>query len=416
MTLSTVFKLATVSALALGTAAPVAAQSRCGQSYEFQPGDTLYSVSQSCRVSLARILDLNPSIGNPRDIAVGTDVQLVARSDGSDPAPRQGEQYRVQEGDTLNTIAQAFGVSLLELINANEDADPFALAIGEVLDIPGDQPSGNVSITPNQGTPDTTVTVRASNLRPNDVVTIGAGRQASEWRALRQERVADDGEIRAAVPLPDWADAGDDLIYVVDTDRGMIFKSGVFNVVADSTDRIEVEGRVSSGTECPILTTPDDDTYALTSDGIPFTPGEYIKVEARRADMSFCMEGMSTLNVSDLREIAPPGDDTDTPPLDEAYLRGSWTAKGSDCSRPDFDITRNTAGGLTVETALRGSPRTGYVNQGDDAAFIFDMPRTELPLEARRAQALAVLPPDEGAISMAGMTIEGDGTVFVRCP
>ena len=415
MTYPTIFKLAAASALALGAAAPVAAQSRCGASYEMQPGDTLYRVSQSCRVSLSRILDLNPSIGNPRDIEVGTNLRLVARSGGSDPAPQQGDRYRVEAGDTLNTIAQAFGVSLFELINENEDVEPYALAIGELLDIPGEQPSASVSVTPKQGTEDTEVTVRAANLRPNDVVTIGAGRQASEWSALREVRVAQDGEISAVVPLPDWADAGDDIIYVVDTDRGMTFKSGVFDVVAEEPQSIDLEGRVSSGVECPTLTTPDGDIYALTSDDIRFTPGEYVEIGGLRAEMSFCQQGAATIDVRELREVTPPQDDSGGG-LDEAYLRGSWTARGSDCDRPDFSITRSTTGGLTVETALRGSPRTGYVNQGDDPAFIFDMPRTEMPLEARRAESLAVMPPEDGPITLAGMRIEGDGTVFVRCP
>ncbi|MBV0913160.1 hypothetical protein [Anianabacter salinae] len=41
----------TTALLCIGAATPALAQSRCGASYVFQPGDTLYSVAQQCRVN-----------------------------------------------------------------------------------------------------------------------------------------------------------------------------------------------------------------------------------------------------------------------------------------------------------------------------------------------------------------------------
>ncbi len=45
--------------------------------------------------------------------------------------------YVIQGGDTLNVVAQRFGVSVDEIINLNEIADPNAIAIGDALKIPG---------------------------------------------------------------------------------------------------------------------------------------------------------------------------------------------------------------------------------------------------------------------------------------
>jgi murein DD-endopeptidase MepM/ murein hydrolase activator NlpD len=45
--------------------------------------------------------------------------------------------YIVQSGDTLNIIAQKFGVPVKDLINANNITDPNSLAVGERLIIPG---------------------------------------------------------------------------------------------------------------------------------------------------------------------------------------------------------------------------------------------------------------------------------------
>lgn len=48
-----------------------------------------------------------------------------------------GPVYIVQSGDTLSTIAVRFGVSLQDLLNANQIADPNAIGIGAELVIPG---------------------------------------------------------------------------------------------------------------------------------------------------------------------------------------------------------------------------------------------------------------------------------------
>ncbi|WP_323767462.1 LysM peptidoglycan-binding domain-containing protein [Marinovum sp.] len=467
----------------------VSAQSRCGATYEVAAGDTLYSISQSCRVSLARIMDLNPSLGNPRDISVGTRLQLVAGDDAAQPrddVPRGGERYEVQAGDTLYSIARRFGVSVLELISENGELDPSQLDIGEIIGIPDDRPAATVEVSPRSGTAGTRVTVSASNLRPDDYVTIGAGRRAAEWQALREVQVDSDGDLQAEVALPDYADAGDTLIFVVDTDRGVTFKSDPFDVVAERSGRLSLEGRVEAGAECPELVTPDGDRYALAGDTPPVTIGEYVEItgteapafcaadlttvdvrelrevsppeggnggvtlegrvrpgtecpvlvapggdryaltgedvdgaigeyveiDGTRAGMSFCMEGRSTIQVTDLREVSPPEDGQQ---VTVDYMKGAWAAKGGDCDRSDFDVSNVPGGGLAVETSLDGAPRTDRVETGATAAFIFDSPHRELELERRGVDGVAVLPPQQGAIELGGRRISGDGRVFVKC-
>ncbi|MEQ9676202.1 MAG: LysM peptidoglycan-binding domain-containing protein [Roseovarius indicus] len=218
---------ATLAAVALTAGAGMAsAQGACGTSYAIEPGDTLYKVSQRCNVGLTRIMELNPNV-NARDLSVGQSIRLArgTRADGEtgtdyrNGTRRGSETYRVGRGETLYSIAQAVGVSVIELLNANGSIDPTDLAVGDVIDVPTDTPSAAVRITPESGPPETQVTLRARNLRPNDWVTIGAGRASSEWRAIGQARADGQGDISADVGLPDWADPGDSLIYVLDTDR-----------------------------------------------------------------------------------------------------------------------------------------------------------------------------------------------------
>ena len=149
-------RILTVSGLALmGMGGTAAAQGVCGDSYSIRPGDTLFEVSQRCRVGLTRIYDLNPRI-DPRDLRIGQTVQLTA-----DSTARNGErsgygapgQYQVEPGDTPYSIAQALGVSLLELLLANEDIDPLRLAVGDVLDVPGADRSPGFKVRPTDGAP-----------------------------------------------------------------------------------------------------------------------------------------------------------------------------------------------------------------------------------------------------------------------
>lgn len=240
---------------------------------------------------------------------------------------------------------------MFELINANDEVNPFALAVGELLDVPGrDRPGASVWIAPNSGTMRDEVTLKARNLRPGDWVTVGVGPRSSEWRRIDEVQVNADGTLTASVEVPDWADPGDDLIFVVDTDRGMTFKSGVFDVIARDGDdgrtgdggqdreRMALQGRVRQGAECTILRTPDGNTWSMVSDDVESTVGEYVEVRGTRAEASFCMQGIGTIDVSSIEEVAPPQDSGDG---DQAgmTLEGR-VARGAECYRlktPDGD-------------------------------------------------------------------------------
>lgn len=434
---------ATLGSAALLAGAAQAQDSPCGAAYEMQRGDTLYDVTQQCRVGLSRVMELNPEL-NPRSIPVGREIRLAAETsaeagresgDGADydsdsardDAAEGGNlqarsSYRVQDGDTPYGIAQRLGISLMELFSQNPGLDPFDMAIGDVLDVPTGDRTAGFSVEPHSGPPGAEVSIDARNLRPDDWVTIGAGPAASEWRAIEQAQIARDGSLATTVHVPDWAEPGDRLTFVVDTDRGVTLKSGDYRVVApdgeDGRDRIALEGRVSEGVECHTLKTPDGDIWSITSNGIPFTAGEYVEVTGTRADMSYCQQGVGTLSVTGIEEIAPPKDPaTNTPvKLDRAELVGPWTAKGGDCRRPDFDVSRYPGGGLAVETSLDGAARTGDVHLRGQPAFKFDQGGGRFDIESRGEGELAVIPTSRAHRNLGGMDLGGDGTVFVRCP
>lgn len=417
-----IFTTAT-SAAGLALAPAAEAQSRCGDAYRLQPGDTLYRVSQSCRVPLSLIMDLNPGL-DPRDLPVGEAITLAAsdkNTDGRNTAAPDRDTYEVRDGDTAFSIAQELGISVVELLNENPDLDPLAMAVGDALSLPdASEPSASVRVQPLAGPPGTEVRVNASNLRPEDYVTIGVGRMASEWRAVDQAQVAADGEVSASVDLPDWASPGDNLIFVVDTDRGVTLKSRAFDVVSQDTSdgdgkQVSLEGRVRQGVECATLTTPDGDVWSLTGD-MEFTPGEYAEIRGTRSEMSFCQQGVGTVAVDSYEEVRAPGNlPDDTSSLTAEGVKGPWVRMAGNCARPDFDIT-GQQGRLTIETSLDGAPRTGRVKLNDNgSAAVFDQPYRAFPMENRGEGKMAVISGDRD-VTLGGVDISGnDGAVFLRC-
>lgn len=332
--LRTLLPVAAGAAL-LGLAPAAAAQSACGARYTVEPGDTLYEIAQQCRVSMSRVMELNPGL-EPRNMTVGAQLRLEAEPrtrPARDSAQARQEGYQVQEGDTAYSIASRLGLSLFDLLAGNEAIDPDDLEPGQVIDIPGSERRAAFSIDPHSGPAGGTVEISARNLRPEDWVTIGAGEIASEWRRITEVQTSSRGTVDARVDVPRWAEPGDRLIFVIDTDRGITLKSSDFRVTGDGFDDqpgriVSLEGRLERGTECYVLTTAQGEEYALISDDVRFDAGEHVRLEGRRTDASFCQQGRGTIDVGLLKMITPPG--RDGPDGRHVHLEGR-IGEGTEC-------------------------------------------------------------------------------------
>ena len=119
--------------------------------YTVKYGDTLNSIARSFGVSLQAIMQAN-NITEPSIIRVGQVLRLPANSQ-----PSQGGgggtttgtvRYTVQYGDTLNLIAARYGVSIQAIAQASNLANINMLRVGQVLTIPGAQSGGNTTSAP----------------------------------------------------------------------------------------------------------------------------------------------------------------------------------------------------------------------------------------------------------------------------
>jgi N-acetylmuramoyl-L-alanine amidase len=113
-----------------------------GQQYTIQAGDTLFSIATAAygaagaNAGVTAIETANPGIV-PTQLQVGQQISIPSLS-----APTQNQQYTVQSGDTLFSIASHFygpanatvGVTAIE--TANPGIVPTQLRVGQQVTIP----------------------------------------------------------------------------------------------------------------------------------------------------------------------------------------------------------------------------------------------------------------------------------------
>jgi lysozyme len=117
----------------LGFTSAVSAQSTCGDSYTVQKGDYLTKIARTCGVTYADLLKANPTITTPSKIYPGQVIKIPGVSipvTGSVPAV-----YTVKQGDTLFSISQAYKLTVADLRAANTTVGT-TITTGQVLNIP----------------------------------------------------------------------------------------------------------------------------------------------------------------------------------------------------------------------------------------------------------------------------------------
>lgn len=100
--------------------------------YTMRKGDNLSTVAQKFGVSVSDIIKAN-NIKNPNKVNVGTKLVI----------PPKTKKYTVQKGDTLTGIAKKFGTTVATLKSANNIKDTDKLYIGKILTIPVGNSSNN---------------------------------------------------------------------------------------------------------------------------------------------------------------------------------------------------------------------------------------------------------------------------------
>ncbi len=105
--------------------------------YKVVAGDTLQSIATKFGVTVARIQAAN-SMGTSTIIRIGQNLRIptsVTSSPAATTSPTI-KTYTVKSGDTLWGIASRLGVSATALAELNGITNPNVLRIGQVLKVP----------------------------------------------------------------------------------------------------------------------------------------------------------------------------------------------------------------------------------------------------------------------------------------
>ena len=95
--------------------------------YTVQPGDTIQSIATSYNISVNTILWAN-GLKNGSPIKVGQDLTIL---------PVDGVLHVVKSGDTMSAIAQKYKANSEDIISFNSLANQDDIYIGDILLVPG---------------------------------------------------------------------------------------------------------------------------------------------------------------------------------------------------------------------------------------------------------------------------------------
>jgi len=110
-----------------------------GDTYTVRAGDTLYGIARRFNVSVDELRTLNNIVGN--NLSIGQVLRIPSSDVDNDNSNNvTGNTYTVVLGDNLYTIANRYGVSVVDIINLN-NLSSTVLIPGQVLLIPSATPN-----------------------------------------------------------------------------------------------------------------------------------------------------------------------------------------------------------------------------------------------------------------------------------
>lgn len=139
-----------------GGAAPSGPSGPSEGTYTVQEGDTAFDIATTFGITVEALAEANGmTVEEITNLSIGQEL-IIPSEEPEVPAPEgtppvatatatvtpsaEGEVYIVQEGDYPELIAEQFGITTEELMEANGITDPTSLQVGQELIIPTPTP------------------------------------------------------------------------------------------------------------------------------------------------------------------------------------------------------------------------------------------------------------------------------------
>ncbi|MBK8987203.1 MAG: LysM peptidoglycan-binding domain-containing protein [Chloroflexi bacterium] len=100
--------------------------------YTVQPGDNLYRIGVKFGISWVQIAEAN-GLANPNQIVVGQTLKIPVNA----PGPTPEFTHVVRQGETIFGIAVQYGVAWTSIAEMNNIQSPYVIFAGQTLIIPG---------------------------------------------------------------------------------------------------------------------------------------------------------------------------------------------------------------------------------------------------------------------------------------
>ena len=241
------------------------------QEYTIQAGDTLNSIAENFGLSLQTIVSVN-QITSAASLWIGSTLQIP---------DRDGSLYIVKEGDTLLSITQQYGLTMnaktLGEVNGLMDD---SLVVGQKIFIPYETMESSGTIT---------ASTDVDFGRPSDATTVGIYNQKVVNPINDNSMQLDGILLQAEAGTPVFAseagtvidkgfnENGSGFVKIMHANGYTTYYDYLAEILVESTDRVEKGQQIGSFGDGMTNTAVPVVFFQIKQDGIPFDPESFFK-------------------------------------------------------------------------------------------------------------------------------------------
>lgn len=179
-----------------------AQEAACGDGpVKVLPDDALSRIASRCDVSEGALLAANPSIDGSGDLQVGATLRLRTAT-GQGLADRLNHFGR-EANDAVGRIAGQVGASAQDLLDRNPDLKGRLVRLGRRIGLGDGVSAPSLTVSPDHGTSDSTVTLTATGLPKDEPLMVGVGAPNMAFQVLRSARMSGKGTLDVDVTVPE---------------------------------------------------------------------------------------------------------------------------------------------------------------------------------------------------------------------